>query len=52
MPQDEITPVSESKVREMTRAYPEIPDNRKPLCYEQCVEGNVTQAINPQDANE
>lgn len=38
MSQEEITPTSDAKLREMTAAYPEIPDNRKPKCYDDCVE--------------
>lgn len=36
--QEEITPTSDAKLKAMTAAYPEIPDNRKPRCYDQCVE--------------
>lgn len=36
---DEITPtLTQEQVRQMTGAFPESPDNRRPRCYEQCVE--------------
>ncbi len=56
MPDKEITPVSSETLREMTRALPDIPDNRRPLCYNQCVEAAVVKdqitGIGPDYGNE
>lgn len=48
------TPEDSAKaMRAMTGCVkPEIPDNRHPLCYNQCVEGDVTEVVNRQPDNE